>query len=259
MLKCPVCHEELQLENKSYVCRNHHCFDVAKQGYVNLSRKQKKDKGDNSIMVQARTEFLEKNYYDFMRQYVKEKIQSLNIQSILDTGCGQGYYTKEFSTVVEHMMGMDLSKSAIQYAAGHDKKTQYFIGSIFDIPLFDESVDGVVSIFVPDAHKEIHRILKEDSYWIQVGPGPKHCWELKEVLYEKVRENPKADTQIEGFACISQECISQKENVEDVNSLLEMTPYLYRSPKEGLKRVRELDHLDVTFEFVVSVWKKIKS
>lgn len=257
MLKCPVCHEELKLENKSYVCKNHHCFDVAKQGYVNLSRKQKKDKGDNSLMVQARTAFLEKNYYDFMRQYVKNQVQNLSIHELLDTGCGQGYYTQEFSKVVDKMMAMDLSKSAIQYASGHDKTSQYFIGSIFDIPLFDESVDGVVSIFVPNAKNEIHRILKLNGYWIQVGPGPSHCWELKEVLYERVRENPKADTEMDGFKCIQQECISQKKEVDDVNSLLEMTPYLYKSPKEGLKRVKELDSLEVTFEFVVSVWKKI--
>lgn len=73
MLICPVCKEKLIKENKTFRCVNNHSFDCAKQGYVNLSRKQTKNHGDNALMVKARTDFLEKDYYDFMRQYVKEK------------------------------------------------------------------------------------------------------------------------------------------------------------------------------------------
>lgn len=75
MLICPVCKEKLIKENKTFRCVNNHSFDCAKQGYVNLSRKQTKNHGDNALMVKARTDFLEKDYYDFMRQYVKEKVK----------------------------------------------------------------------------------------------------------------------------------------------------------------------------------------
>lgn len=73
MLICPVCKKKLIKENKTFRCENNHSFDCAKQGYVNLSRKQTKNHGDNALMVKARTDFLEKDYYDFMRQYVKGK------------------------------------------------------------------------------------------------------------------------------------------------------------------------------------------
>lgn len=33
---CPVCKEKLVRENKTYKCINNHCFDMAKQGYLNL-------------------------------------------------------------------------------------------------------------------------------------------------------------------------------------------------------------------------------
>ena len=95
MLICPVCKEKLIKENKTFRCVNNHSFDCAKQGYVNLSRKQTKNHGDNALMVKARTDFLEKDYYDFMRQYVKKKAKG-NVY--LDAGCGQGYYTKEIYT-----------------------------------------------------------------------------------------------------------------------------------------------------------------
>lgn len=51
-MNCPICHEPLTLEGKSYQCKNKHTFDRAKSGYVNLSRKQKAS-GDNKLMVQA--------------------------------------------------------------------------------------------------------------------------------------------------------------------------------------------------------------
>lgn len=131
MLICPVCKEKLIKENKTFRCVNNHSFDCAKQGYVNLSRKQTKNHGDNALMVKARTDFLEKDYYDFMRQYVKEKVKG-NVY--LDAGCGQGYYTKEIGANFEQSYGIDLSKEAILHASKQDKHTQYIVGSLFDMP-----------------------------------------------------------------------------------------------------------------------------
>lgn len=137
MLICPVCKKKLIKENKTFRCENNHSFDCAKQGYVNLSRKQTKNHGDNALMVKARTDFLEKDYYDFMRQYVKGKA---NGSIYLDAGCGQGYYTKEIGANFEHSYGIDLSKEAILHASKQDKHTQYIVGSLFDMPFLDESI-----------------------------------------------------------------------------------------------------------------------
>ena len=66
MLICPVCKEKLIKGNKTFRCVNNHSFDCAKQGYVNLSRKQTKNHGDNALMVKARTDFLEKVTFNKM-------------------------------------------------------------------------------------------------------------------------------------------------------------------------------------------------
>ncbi len=257
MLVCPICREKLVKEKHCFTCVNGHSFDVAKQGYVNMSRKQKKLQGDNVEMVHARTAFLEKGYYDFMRQFVRHKIEELGIHRLVDTGCGQGYYTGLFSQSVDSCIGMDMSKSAIKYAAGHDKKSMYLVSSIFSMPIADGSVDGVTSLFVPEATSEVHRILEEDGYWIVVGPGKRHCWELKEVLYDEVYENKVEIKEKKGFECISVDTISDCRVVDGVWDLLEMTPYRYRSPQKGLDKVRVLDSLEVTFEFVIEVWRKV--
>lgn len=243
-------------QEHAYVCENKHSFDIARQGYANLSLKQKKNQGDNRLMVEARSEFLEHNYYDFMRQFVKYKLGVLSVRSLIDGGCGQGYYTKAFKETVDTVYGIDLSKEAIRYAAVHDKKSTYFVAGIFDMPFLSESVDCVTSIFTPLAEKEVYRVLKTQGYWIIVGPGPDHVMELKELMYETPYKNKVPVHEFEGFEMISSEIISNKELVKDVWALLEMTPYRYKTSLAALEKVKACTELETTFEFVVSIWRK---
>ena len=253
MMICPICKEILIKENRTFRCKNNHCFDMAKQGYVNLSRKQKSS-GDNKEMVQARTAFLEKNYYDFMRQRVAKIVKEKQSRTLLDMGCGQGYYTSCFDA--EEKYGIDLAKDAIAYAARHDASCQYIVGSIFNLPFENESMDVVTSIFTPIPEKEALRVLQKNGIFIVVGPGPRHCWELKQQLYSNVYENPKAETTMTGFTLLDQFEISEMKEIDDVWSLFEMTPYRFKSPKEGMDRIQSLETLNVTFDFVISIWGK---
>lgn len=257
MFICPICKMPLEKNEHTWKCAHNHSFDVAKQGYVNLSMRQKKEQGDNKEMVKARTAFLEKGYYAFLKETLVKQISLYSLSSIVDTGCGQGYYTRAFSDACSKVIGVDLSKEAIAYAAKHDKKGQYIVASIFSMPIEDHACDGVFSIFVPYAKEEIHRIVKPNGIWITVGPGPHHLWELKEMLYANPYENPMPETKMDGFSCVDQSLISAKQMVDDVWDLLEMTPYRYKSPKAGLERVKNCQQKEMTFEFVVNVWRSL--
>lgn len=254
-MNCPICHLPLIQKGRTFKCKNGHSFDQARQGYVNLSRKQKAS-GDNAEMVQARTRFLENGAYDFMRQDIKKRIEKIHPQTFLDLGCGQGYYTKEFAGQVQEAFGIDLSVPAVAHASGQDKKTQYIVGSIYDLPFDKKSIDLATSIFTPIPAGELARTLKDDGLFISVTPGKYHHYELKEVLYPQVRLNDEMKVPA-GFELVESEEISRKEYIDDVYSLLVMTPYFYKTPKEGIEKIRNLkDGLDVTFDFVVSVWRK---
>lgn len=178
---------------------------------MNLSMKQKKHSGDNALMVKARSSFLESDVYDFMRQFVCQQLSIYEIKTLLDAGCGQGYYTKAFSQIVLSCVGIDLSKEAILYASKQDKKTQYIVSSFFDAPFTDSSFDGIVSIFVPQAADEFARLLQEKGIWIEVGPGPKHCLELKEVLYQTPYLNLMSSKELSNFELVKETILSQKK------------------------------------------------
>ena len=72
-LTCPVCGGVLHREERSLRCGAGHCYDIARQGYVNLLRSnQSKSKrhGDDKRMVAARTAFLDAGYYAPLRDAV---------------------------------------------------------------------------------------------------------------------------------------------------------------------------------------------
>ncbi len=131
ILICPVCGNDLDISENSYICRNNHCFDIAKSGYVNLLLSKHSGKsihGDNKLMLQARRNFLEKGYYSPLRDELCAMV-SRNFSGgvILDAGCGEGYYTSAVydalrqAEVPVDIYGIDISKIAVEMAAKRKK------------------------------------------------------------------------------------------------------------------------------------------
>ena len=59
---CPVCGAALAPQGAAWRCVQGHCFDVARQGYVNLltvTQKHSRHPGDTREMVAARRAFLD--------------------------------------------------------------------------------------------------------------------------------------------------------------------------------------------------------
>ena len=61
-LKCPNCGKIL-FEKENILTCGKHCFDIAKEGYVNLCIHGKADSGDSKEMISSRRNFLDKEFY----------------------------------------------------------------------------------------------------------------------------------------------------------------------------------------------------
>ena len=85
----------------------------------------RKHHGDDKRMVKARSAFLERGYYDPMRQeLIKQGLAAARQgMTVLDAGCGEGYYTAEMAKTLREreyrpkVAGIDISKAALQEAA----------------------------------------------------------------------------------------------------------------------------------------------
>lgn len=260
MYRCPKCHKELNRIANSYICDNHHCYDIAKSGYVNLCLHQRKAQGDNKEMVQARSEFLQQAYYEPLRQRLIALMKQYPSYCIIDAGCGQGYYTNEIAKAMpsSEVYGFDLSKFALKKAAGKVENTHYALASIADLPLCDHCADIIISVFAPIYEKEFDRLLKTNGCFIKVGPGPKHLWELKQLLYETVYEN-EAPKPMDCLKLIHSEALRYETDFADsqhIQALLMMTPYAYRTPKSAIQRLETIENLHTTLDFYIQVWQK---
>ena len=263
---CPICGQPLEREERSYLCPKRHCYDVAKEGYVNLlpaNRKNSKDPGDDKDMVAARTRFLEGEHYAPLRDALAALVLERNPGTILDSGCGEGYYTAGVCAALRErgmdtrVAGVDLSRSALKKAARRTKEAEFAVASVYHLPVADHSAHLLLNCFSPLALEEFRRVLQPGGTYLYVVPGAKHLWELKQVLYEKPYENAEEETAYEGFdyEAIVPVDFAMELDAPALQDLFRMTPYCWKTPKVGVERMNALDGLDVTASFRVHVFR----
>ena len=266
MLLCPKCKKPLEKRLNTFRCEDGHSYDIAKEGYVNLLLPNKKNSllpGDNKEMVSAREQFLNKDYYAPLKDEISNYINShYNKElSLLDAGCGTGYYSihiKEKYQYVMRILGIDISKFAVQKAAKKDKDDLFCVSSIFDLPTEDKCFDVILNIFSPKANESFKRVLKDDGILIQVMPGENHLIELKEILYKDRVYKNEVEFEYEGFNLKDKMEVSYsiKVNKDDLMHLFTMTPYLYKTKIEDIKALDDINDLDITIDFIVAIWGK---
>lgn len=264
---CPVCGENLEISGKSYGCPNHHSFDIAKSGYVNLLLSKHIGKtvhGDNKLMVQARRNFLEKGYYAPLREAVCKAVVKYSGSGdvILDAGCGEGYYTSAIAETVPkaEIYGIDISKIAVEYAAKRCRRASFAAASVFHIPLADSSCNTLVTLFAPYCGEEFRRVLRNGGAMIMAIPSELHLWELKQAIYDTPYKNAVKPYDLEGFELAEKRRISYKiciDTPEDIQSLFSMTPYYYRTGKTERERLEALGTLETQVDFELLVYSKI--
>lgn len=260
--QCPLCQSSLQLVEKSLRCDNNHTFDYAKEGYVNLlpvQNKNSKQPGDNLDMVQARRAFLSTGHYEFLQQAIAELVAQLSPKNVIDLGCGEGFYTQAIASKCRgNVYGVDISKSAIKYAAKRYENCQFSVASISQAPFADNQTDVLISIFAPLFEQELARLLSQDGSLIVASPGPWHLKELKQKIYREVN----AHTPIvapENFTLIQQNLIEQQIQLgfDDVKNLITMTPFAWKFRPEHWQELEEQGEQNVTLSFYVSHFRKV--
>jgi len=153
LYRCPLCQHPLNKEGKSYRCQKGHCFDIAKEAYVNLIPVQNKKSqfpGDNANMMAARKRFLNQGHYHNFRYFLQRTIQAYCTPvNLLDIGCGEAYYSQHISELFSATLhGIDISKPAIKLAAKRFKTGNFSVASAFNLPFFDARFDTALSILV---------------------------------------------------------------------------------------------------------------
>ncbi len=240
MYRCPLCQLPLQLNHRQYQCGNRHSFDLAREGYVNLlpvQQKNSKDPGDNKDMLQARRNFLQSGWYAPLAKKICRLLAALAPDCVLDSGCGEGYYTAQLQQALpdSHIYAVDISKTAIKFAAKAHQGIQFSVASAYQLPFADNSFDAIVRIYAPSKPDELQRLVKKGGHLLTVTPGPAHLLEIKQAVYDSVRLHDDAIAQPDGFSHLGRERLEFRlhfSQPEDVLALVQMVPLAWKFSAE---------------------------
>ena len=110
----------------------------------------------------------------------------------------------------------------------------------------------LLNVFSPLAIEEFRRVLRPGGFYIYVVPAARHLWELKQVLYD--RPYP-----YEGFAYERIVPVTDRISLPgqaDIHALFQMTPYYWKTPEEGAKRLAALETLSCQVDFRIHVFRR---
>ena len=285
-LRCPVCGAPMGVttEGRGLACaatvndRNPkgktHLFDGGAGGYVNLAPHHSGG-GDSKEAVRARSSFLRSGYYAPAAEAIAALARELTPENglVLDAGCGEGYYSNRVAEEGFSVLGVDLSKFAADTAAktarrermnrGQASSTLYAVGSVFELPVADGSFHTVVNIFAPCAPAEYARVLKSGGHLVVAGAGERHLFGLKELIYDDPYLNdPRRDLPAEGdgLRLLEIRNVTFAITVTDPDhreALFSMTPYYWRTSREGHSRLAAAEALTTEVSFDLHVYEKI--
>lgn len=271
MWSCPVCREALNPEQKtergtSLACSAGHCYDVAREGYVNLllaNRKHSQEPGDSKQMIAARNRVHTAGLYQRLADALQEQIGALECvpTRVLDLGCGEGFYSAAIQQVLPaaQVLGVDIAKPAVKLAAKRCPSAAFAVASAFDIPLSDSSLDLVASVFAPLDQKELLRVLASGGFYLKVTPAPRHLWELRCLLYDEPMPHAVESQLLEGFESLSAVDLSYSVQLEGemFRDLVAMTPYAHRGQREGRDKLDSIEELELQMSFSISVQRNL--
>lgn len=281
ILQCPVCRKPMRLSAGGYQCPALHSFDAARQGYVNLllaHKKHSKEPGDDQGMIQSRRRFLDLGYYDRVSGAINETVGTAlsglgggSACSLLDAGCGEGFYLQRLKAALAHgnqadlvidYHGVDVSKFAIRQATQRDRSMAWFVASINDLPFLDSSLDLVLSVFSPVNIPEFARILEPSGRLVFASPGPRHLNGLREIIYPVTRQHEESTITEKAKELFSPPTVQrinyqlELKSRQEIMDLLAMTPYYWNIDQPTKAKVAALDHLALDVDVEIRVFTK---
>ncbi|MFE1592794.1 putative RNA methyltransferase [Nocardia sp. NPDC058705] len=214
LLACPECGDELQPHDRALRCGTGHSFDIARQGYVGLlTGASTKMTGDTADMLDARAAFQGAGHFapiaaaiarafdaragerPFGTAAEDDATESTGAQSgademvasmppvgtLLEIGAGTGYYLADVVDANASLFGiaLDVAKPAARRAArAHPRVASVLADAWRGLPLRDDALTGVLSVFAPRNPAEVARVLAPGGRFVVVTPTARHLGEL---------------------------------------------------------------------------------
>ncbi len=275
LFRCPLCSSEMKLVDlKSLICNNNHCYDLAKQGYVNMLSHALKTKY-NRQMFASRRIICRNGLFDPMINKIKDLITAGATPrgeqlKILDAGCGEGsHLAMILEKITQNLetaplgVGLDISKEAIIMASKEYKDIIWCVGDLAGAPFAGEYFDFILNILAPANYAEFKRMISPHGRVIKVFPGRDYLKELRNILYGQTgKQNYSNDDTLElfksNFALLDVERVLYNVTLDQtwLEPLIQMTPLTWGTTQERLLKARNEELSVITIDLTILAGKK---
>ena len=246
MLLCPVrdCHLALVRAEHRLSCPRGHSFDVAHSGYVNLLQPQdrrSKQPGDTAAAVSGRRRLHDRGVTGPLLQAIAEIVVPSPTDSILDAGCGDGFYLGSLARQTGFDgHGIDISIAAVNAAARRYSGCEWIVANADRfVPYADRCFSVVLSITARMNAPEFRRVLRDDGRLLIAIPGPDDLIELRGVGRDRVART--VETFAPDFTLINRRRVVTKANL-DAGAVQDVLLSIYRP-----MRSKAIQAMQVTF------------
>jgi len=273
-------------------CPAGHTFDVAREGYVNLSPASgRKDAvhGDTPGMLLSRRHFLDRGHYQFLADAVTracvEVLSSEPTQSnecaLLDVGCGEGYYLDQ--VIRQHpelfagsgdsgsgepgrvLFWLGRAREAARMAAKRNRQLRITVGNtMVRLPFATGSMAMVLNLFAPRNPREFARVLETNGALMVVIPASEHLQEIRQLVPLLPIEADKQAQVIDQLGGSFEMIVCQPVSAtlvlqaSDIRLLISMTPNAWFVPADRLSSIDDVDVLSTQARFTLMKFRKIQ-
>jgi len=185
-LLCTVreCRLPLLRDGSRFLCGRGHSFDAARSGYVNLLQpqdKRSKKPGDTAAAVAGRRRLHDRGVTAPLLAAVAELLGARAEDSILDAGCGEGFYMGSIARATGCAgHGVDIATAAVDAAARRYPECQWVAANADRfVPWADGAFSAVMSITARMNPAEFRRVLRADGRLLVAVPAPDDLIELR--------------------------------------------------------------------------------
>lgn len=276
LLACSVCDRDLARNGAALRCAAGHAFDIARQGYVNLSAGRPRATGDTAAMVAARVDFLGAGHYDRLIERIvvdcaEEEPYGADLAArggaLLDAGAGPGHVLGAVLDALGGSVGIALDASvpaARRAARAHPRMGAVVADTWRGLPVRSGAVALVLNVFAPRNPAEFARVLAPGGALVVVGAGPEHLGDLVDTL-GLLRVEPGKRKRLdagmaEGFtpAGVTTAWLAPQLTHAEVLALVGMSPNAWHvDPDELAARVSRLpEPVKVSATFEISRYRR---
>ncbi|MEU4319959.1 putative RNA methyltransferase [Nocardia fluminea] len=263
LLACPECGYELQPHDRALRCGTGHSFDIARQGYVGLlTGASTKMTGDTADMLDARAAFQGAGHFAPIAAAIAGAFDTES--TMLEIGAGTGYYLADVLDAHPEALGiaLDVAKPAARRAArAHPRAASVLADAWRGLPLRDDTVTGVLSVFAPRNPAEVARVLAPGGRFVVVTPTARHLGELigplGMVSVDPDKDRRLADSLADGFTRAEHTLVEfpMKLSRVDVTHVVAMGPSAFHStPTDDPRIAARPDITEVTASVTVSTY-----